>query len=956
MTAMRRVLALGAAWAAQVAIGADPTWNGFTYSVSSNEVTIRAWPSATNTVEIPAEIDGKPVRNIGPKAFSRKRGLQRVSIPDSVLTIGDEAFQHCYELTNAAFGKSVTNIGKAAFSFCVALEGITLPDGLIRIGPDAFMRSRISRLALPVSLREFGDRAFAECTSLKDVTLAAGNETFTVQDQVLFDRSQTALLLYPAGLPATTYAIPERVTCVGVAAFTGCTNLTLVTIGPRVTNLCAEAFYRCANLKRVTIPDSVVRVGESAFWECVSLVDVTLGSRMARLDMSAFRNCRSLRSIRIPDGVEEIPAYAFQSCGLTNVIFGKGVRTIGNSAFSTCQSLREIVLPNGVEAIGEDAFAWCSEFRRAVIPQSVKTMGIDPFFMCRALSEVVVAEGNTSFRTVDGVLYDGSMKTLLHYPLARGGTEYRIPEGVTTVNRHAFLMVKSLTNIVFPASLTRIGESAFAGAENIRRLDFPDALTVVDRNAFATCQAVTDVPSLGQVSSLAPDTFRSCESLARVSLPAGLTGIGVNVFQRTALSRIVIPPGVRKIDHGAFSQCGQLRDVLFDGDAPVIEASAFQSAPARLFYRQEAKGWTNGMVSGCPVLCMDAGTGVAYAPQEDGTVAVAGYLGTGTVLRIPAALGGRPVTAIREGALASNVVLETCWIPPGLTSLATRAFAGCTNLTSVIMEGSAPQAGTGPFEGVPAMVYHPSDATGWSGTFAGRPTRASLIGAGMAFSADANGSLEIVRYFGTNGTAVVPAEIEGKPVEAIAANAFAGCRELTGVAIPASVRRIGKRAFDGCYRLAVVEGAGGVTDVGAAAFDSCYALTNAAVAGAKVGGAAVAAEDRAGRVALRLYLAKGDRVTGTNAMRSVSFRMDSATLVVPLAHITEIRMGAGEAADSVRLRSGAVLEGKVDLQHVGLMTVYASLVVDIRSILTLQVLRGNVEASQAVPPAGPYGP
>lgn len=938
MTAMRRVLALGAAWAAQVAIGADPTWNGFTYSVSSNEVTIRACPSATNAVEIPAEIDGKPVRSIAPKAFSRKRELQRAVIPDSVRQIGDGAFQDCYALTNVLLGKSVTNIGEAAFSRCVGLRDLTLPEDLMRIGPSAFTRCNLSRLVFPASLREYGNGAFAECTNLTAVTLAAGNEAFTVRDGVLFDRDLTVLLLHPAGLPRSDYAMPDRVTCIAAGAFAGCGNLTQVTIVPGVTNVGSMAFYRCANLKRVTIPDSVVRLGESAFWECVSLGDVTLGSRLARMDMSAFRNCRSLRSIRIPDGVEEIPAYAFQTCSLTNVVFGKGLRKIGNSAFSTCQSLREIVLPHGVEAIGEDAFAWCQELRRAVIPQSVKAMGIDPFFMCRALSEVVVADGNTSFRTVDGVLYDGSMKTLLHYPLARGGSEYRIPEGVTAVSRHAFLCVKGLTNIVFPASLTRIGESAFANADIIR-LNLPDGLTVVDRNAFASCSALTEVPSLGKVSFLAPHVFRSCGSLARLVLPACLTGIGENACQSTALPRIVIPAGVRRIDREAFSQCGQLGEVLFEGDAPAIEASAFRAAPATLFYREEAKGWTNAAVAGRPAFCMNAASGLAYAPREDGSVAVVRYLGAESVLRIPEALGGRPVTAIHEGALAGHVVLESCWLPPGLTSLATRAFAGCTNLASVIMEGSAPQAGTAPFEGVPATVYYPSGATGWSESFAGRPTRASLIGAGMAFSANANGSIEILRYFGTNRTAVVPAEIDDKPVEAIAAKAFAGCRDLTGVAIPARVRRIGKRAFDGCYRLAVVDGAGGVTDVGAAAFDSCYALTNAVLAGAKVGGAAVAAEDRAGRVALRLWLANGDRVTGTNAMRSVSFRMDGATLVVPLAHITEIRMGAGEAGDSIRLRSGDVLEGKTDLQHVGLMTVYASLVADLRSILTLQVLR-----------------
>jgi hypothetical protein len=208
---------------------------------------------------------------------------------------------------------------------------------------------------------------------------------------------------------------------------------------------------------------------------------------------------------------------------------------------------------------------------------------------------------------------------------------------------------------------------------------------------------------------------------------------------------------------------------------------------------------------------------------------------------------------------------------------------------------------------------------------------------GLAFMPEADGSLALVRCFTTNRSVTVPAAMGGKPVGVIGPQAFAGCRELTGVTIPASVRRIGARAFDGCYRLTSVAGATHVTDVGPDAFACCYSLTNAVVAGQRTGDADPTVEAAAGRVSLHLRMANGNVLTGITTLRAVPLRMADALFSVPLAHIAAITRGAGGAADAIRLRKGDLLEGEIELKQVEITGQFGKVAVDVRQIAELAV-------------------
>ena len=315
-------------------------------------------------LEIPNQIDGKEIKEIGGYCFESISTLKNVKIPDSVTTIGYEAFKFCTSLTSVNIPDSVTTISYSAFSDCTSLESINIPSSVTTIGGYAFSSCySLTSINIPDSVTTIGKGAFSNCTSLESIEVSENDKKYSSDEGILYTKDKTEILQYPAGKKGNEYNIPSSVTTIGTNAFYRCTSLESINIPNSVTTIESVAFAGCTSLTSINMPDSVTTIGASAFSDCTSLISINIPDSVTTIEISTFSGCTSLTSINIPDSVIEIGHSAFYYCtSLTSINIPSSVTKIRAFAFWNCTSLASINIPSSVTEINENVFTyWTSK-------------------------------------------------------------------------------------------------------------------------------------------------------------------------------------------------------------------------------------------------------------------------------------------------------------------------------------------------------------------------------------------------------------------------------------------------------------------------------------------------------------------------------------------------------------------------------------------------------------------
>lgn len=237
---------------------------------------ITNYTGSDTVLTIPSVIDNYTVTSIGSSAFSCSN-IEKITIPDSVTSIGYFAFGECRELTDVVISGSITSIGNSVFYNCECLKNINIPEGVTSIGAGAFSQcSSLESIVIPASVMLIGDNAFYCCRVLTSILVDDNNQNYSSLNGVLFNKNMTELIKYPMGNARESYTIPDDVTCINSYAFEFCGSLTSITIPNSVTSINPFAFYFCEGLTNVTVPDSVTIIDNGAFGACSSLAEIII--------------------------------------------------------------------------------------------------------------------------------------------------------------------------------------------------------------------------------------------------------------------------------------------------------------------------------------------------------------------------------------------------------------------------------------------------------------------------------------------------------------------------------------------------------------------------------------------------------------------------------------------------------------------------------------------------------
>jgi hypothetical protein len=660
---------------------------------------------------------GSSLSTIGDYAFYSCDSLTSVNIPANVSAIGDRAFSSCNSLaaievassnmeytsvdgvlldearttviqcpvakTGAfAIPASVTTVSDYAFNYCTLLTSVTVPDGIETIGKHAFYScDHLTIVNVPASVRSIGTSALSDCDSLTAINIDVANPNYASVDGMLFDKALTTLIQCPAGKSG---------------------NLTLP---GTVTVIDDNALYFCDSVISVDMPDGVTTIGDSAFYYCTSLTSVSIPMNLTSIGDYTFYYCSSLTSVTMPDSISTIGEYAFYSCdSLTELTLPDGVAIIGEYAFSSCDSLASLNLSDNVSSLGKFAFSYCDSLTSVRIPGNVTSIGERAFYVCDSLTAIDVDASNPNYASVDGMLFDKALTTLIQCPGGKSGN-LTIPGTVTVIDDYAFYSCGSMTSVTILGNIASIGDSAFYNCYSLTKMDIPSTVSHIGDSAFLSCNSLTaidiDAANLNYASidgvlfdkalttliqcpggkagdftvpngavSIGEDAFYNCDRLTTVTVSDSVIHIGDNAFcSCDHLSSISLGSGTAIIGPEAFSYCDSLTSVRIPGNVTSIGERAFHSCDSLTAIGVDAANPSYASIDG--VLFDKALTTLIQCPG-----------GKAGNLTIPGS-----VNLIDEYAFSDCDELAAIYVGSGVSAIGDNAFSDCDSLASIVFLG-----------------------------------------------------------------------------------------------------------------------------------------------------------------------------------------------------------------------------------------------------------------------------
>ena len=302
----------------------------------------------------------------------------------------------------------------------------------------------------------------------------------------------------------------------------------------------------------------------------------------------AFYAGRNLKKVDIPDTVTDIEKFAFIMCeNMDSLDLPGGLKTIGENGFYSCH-ISEILLPDSLTEIGEMAFNG-NPITEITIPAGVSKIGDSPF-MGTNLEKINVAEENERYYQENGVLYDRKEHALVCYPCKKSGSQYQIPDGISSINTRAFTGNENLEKIIMPDSITEIKEAGLSNCSNLKEAELPKTVKKLGMDVFSFDYNLTSLFIPASVSEydqefLGGSRFASIEIDPENTV---LKDVDHTIFSadgkillrhyNTASTEYTVPDGTEEILNTAFEGCSNLKSITISDSVKTFGDYTFSPA------------------------------------------------------------------------------------------------------------------------------------------------------------------------------------------------------------------------------------------------------------------------------------------------------------------------------------------------------------------------------------------
>lgn len=466
---------------------AATTDDGFTYTVANEEVTITGYTGAGGAVEIPAEIEGKPVTALGDLA------LAGATNPAAV------------EITSVVVPDSVKKMGAAIFNGCTKLTAVTLPEDVsIPNSNNMFRLTAIETIIIPNGMQQIGDSCFYKCTKLTSIT----------------------------------FAEPSSVTSTGESSIEGCTSLTELVFPDGIQQI--GGIYDCTALENVTIPDSVTQIADWTFDGCNKNLLTIHGSKDSVAEQYATKN--GYKFAVVSGGDELYYGNLDAKIIETEKIIGDDAAYYTKDSLAVLQT--ELDAAKGVKetATEQGQIDGAAE----ALDAKIKALVFMPFQYAVSDNNEVTITGLNDDRTDIGVpsmdvvipeTIDGMPVTAI----GAGAFENKmiktvsIPVGIKTIGDNAFKSCASLASVTFAGGgLTAIGDNAFRSCQKLAAITLPETLQTIGVQAFLGARVLKTLTIPAAVTAIGDWAFGSCFELTDVYVLNNDVVYGTNVFDSSS--------------------------------------------------------------------------------------------------------------------------------------------------------------------------------------------------------------------------------------------------------------------------------------------------------------------------------------------------------------------------------------------------------------------------------------